>query len=290
MKSRLAPTPSGFLHMGNLYAFALTWLTVRRQHGKILLRIDDIDNERNKPEYLENIFEWLQLLGMNYDDGPKNAAAFSANWSQQNRLPLYAQLLQQLVATGKVYACNCSRKNISENSSNGLYHGACRHKNIPLETPDVNWRIHVEEAATISIEDKLLCVQQLHPAAIMGDFVIRRRNGLPSYQIASLADDIHFGINYIVRGEDLLASTAAQLYLAKLVGASSFLDAQFLHHPLLKNDVDEKLSKSAGSGKVWQEDLLSKDVQLVWTQIMHQLGITAPSENIRQISDLLSLF
>jgi glutamyl-tRNA synthetase len=288
MKSRLAPTPSGFLHIGNLYAFVLTWLMVRTQQGKLLLRIDDIDNERSRPEYLENIFEWLALLGISYDEGPTSSTDFINKWSQQLRLPLYGQLLKQLVATGKVYACNCSRKAIAGNSNNGLYNGACRHKKIPLDQADVNWRIWVDEKAIIQFEDKFLGAQQLQLAALMGDFVIRRRNGLPSYQIASLADDINFGINYIVRGEDLLASTAAQLYLAKLVGEKDFLAVQFAHHPLLKNEAGEKLSKTAGSGVVLQDRLQSGDLPLVWNRIIQQLGKALPAKGINNVSDLLS--
>jgi glutamyl-tRNA synthetase len=289
IKSRLAPTPSGFLHIGNLYAFVLTWLAVRQQQGKLLLRIDDIDNERSRPEYLENIFAWLDLLGLTYNEGPKSVAEFSQQWSQQTRLPLYEKLLQQLVATGKVYACNCSRKLITKNNGNGLYQGTCRHKNISLSQPGVNWRIQVDEDAVITFEDEMLGMQKLQPAALMGDFVIRRRNGLPSYQIASLADDIHFGINFIVRGEDLLASTAAQLYLAKLVHATDFLTAHFTHHPLLKNDAGEKLSKTAGSALVTHTSLQSKDVQSVWQQIVQQLGKAMPAKGISQVSDLLFL-
>lgn len=286
IKSRLAPTPSGFLHIGNLYSFAYTWLLVRRQQGQLLLRIDDIDNERSRPEYLENIFEWLELLGINYEEGPKTSAEFSATWSQQWRLPLYAQLLQQLIATGKVYACNCSRKTISENSHDGLYHGACRHKKIPLDTPDVNWRIQVDEVATISIEDKLLGLQQLKPATLMGDFVIRRRNGLPSYQIASLADDIHFGINCIVRGEDLLASTVAQLYLAKLVGANNFFAAHFFHHPLQFDASGVKLSKSTGKTGLPATPTTAHQQQVI-SQLIELLGISMPHKQIHSLSELL---
>lgn len=286
IKSRLAPTPSGFLHIGNLYSFAFTWLLVRRQQGQLLLRIDDIDNERSRPEYLENIFTWLQLLGITYEEGPTNAAEFSAIWSQQNRLSLYRKMLQQLVATGKVYACNCSRKNILADSKNGLYHGACRQKNIPLETPEVNWRIQVDEDVNISFEDNLLGMQQLQPAALMGDFVIRRRNGLPSYQIASLADDEHFGINCIVRGEDLLASTAAQLYLAKLVGVSSFLDTQFFHHPLQLDASGNKLSKSAGKTALPVKPTSTNVQEVIW-QLEKMLVKASSYKAINTITDLL---
>ncbi len=228
------------------------------------------------------------MLGLTYDAGPKSVAEFSQQWSQQTRLPLYEKLIQQLVDTGKVYACNCSRKLITKNTGNGLYQGTCRHKNISLNQPGVNWRIQVDDEAVIAFDDELLGTQLLQPAALMGDFVIRRRNGLPSYQIASLADDIHFGINFIVRGEDLLASTAAQLYLAKLIHATDFLTAQFTHHPLLKSDAGEKLSKTAGSGIVTHTILQSKDMQSVWQQIVQQLGKALPAKGISQVSDLLS--
>lgn len=285
-RSRIAPTPSGYLHLGNLYAFVKTWLQVKQQHGHLLLRIDDIDNERARPEYLQDIFEWLQALGLTYDEGPLHAADFTHHWSQQLRLPLYNQTLEQLVATGKVYACQCSRKKIAAMSKDGLYHGECRQKQIPLDAKDVVWRLRTNEAEVIQWTDEMLgaCTFSLHQ--LMGDFVIRRKNGWPSYQVASLTDDIHFNINYIVRGEDLLASTAAQLYMAQLLNADSFMQARFCHHPLLLNEQGEKLSKSAGN-KIIETTGAAKNPTAVLEAIGKLLWRSSPLPSFSNCNDLL---
>jgi len=277
VRSRIAPTPSGYLHIGNLCSFVRTWLAVRQKQGKLLLRIDDIDNERFRPEYLQNIFEWLQPLGLTCDEGPADSTDFTLHWSQQIRLPLYNQTLERLVATGKVYACNCSRKKIAAQSRDGWYSGECRHKQIPLDAKEVVWRLQTEEGALVNWRDEALGPCNLSPYRLMGDFVIRRRNGLPSYQVASLADDIHFRINYNARGEDLVASTAAQLYMANLLHESSFTQTRFCHHPLLKNEQGEKLSKSAGH-KIMDTGGDVKDVSAVLGTIAKLLwpGVSSP--------------
>lgn len=277
LRSRIAPTPSGFLHIGNLFGFVKTWLTVKQQHGQLLLRIDDIDNERSRPEYLQNIFEWLQALGLTCDEGPADSTDFTLHWSQQLRLPLYNQTLERLVATGKVYACNCSRKKTAANSSDGRYNDECRGKQIPLDAKDVVWRLQTEKDELLTWDDELMGPSAFSPHDLMGDFVIRRRNGLPSYQVASLTDDIHYSINYIVRGEDLLASTAAQLYMAKLLHENAFMQTRFCHHPLLKNEQGEKLSKSAGR-KIMDTKGEVKDVPAVLGTIAQLLwpGVSLP--------------
>lgn len=277
LRSRIAPTPSGYLHIGNLYAFVKTWLTIKQRQGQLLLRIDDIDNERARPEYLQDIFDWLQALGLTCDEGPADAADFHQHWSQQLRLPLYNKTLEQLLATGKVYACNCSRKKIAAQSTDGRYNGECRHKQIPLDAKEVVWRLQTDEGQLVNWTDEALGPCTYSPYRLMGDFVIRRRNGLPSYQVASLTDDVHFRINYIVRGEDLLASTAAQLYMAKLLHADRFMQARFCHHSLLKNEQDEKLSKSAGH-KIIGSGGAAKNIPAVLNTIASLLwpGVSLP--------------
>lgn len=286
MKSRIAPTPSGFLHAGNLCSFIRTWLSVRRAGGSLLLRIDDIDNERSRPEYLEDIFHWLQLMGLDYDEGPRSAEDFKAHWSQMLRLPLYERLLDQLAATGQVYACTCSRKHIAQHSPNGLYHGECRTKQLPLNAPDAVWRLQVPATAQVQWQDEIMGACSLQPAALMGDFVIRRRNGLPAYQVASLADDLHFGINYIVRGQDLLASTSAQLYMAQLTGAKAFQETQFCHHLLIMDEAGHKLSKSAGHGAI-QSSQDDRNPTAMWTLLQHICDTVPAGSAIQTARDLL---
>jgi len=241
--TRIAPTPSGYLHGGNALNFLITQKLAEKEGAGILLRIDDIDGERLRAEYLDDVFRVLRVLGINWDMGPNDSDDFEQNWSQRHRLPLYEALLQKLVATGAVYACGCSRKDLSGHNWGDEDH-SCRQGHLPLDTPDVAWRLRIPQDQMIRFKDGLMSEVTVNLFELIPDPVIRRRDGIPAYQIASLADDVHFGLGLIVRGEDLLASTALQLHMAQLAGALSFLKVRFYHHPLIKGEDGHKLSKS----------------------------------------------
>jgi glutamyl/glutaminyl-tRNA synthetase len=225
---RLAPTPSGFLHIGNAVNFLLNFQASRREHeGKLLLRIDDLDAARKKPEYIEDIFESLEWLGIEWDLGPKNAKDFEENWSQYRRMDLYEEILKNLRANGLLYACQKSRREIEDLGMD--YLPKLRNQGLSLDAKGVAWRIKTAD------DFPLL------------DFVVRRKDGIPAYQVASVADDVHFGITHIIRGQDLEASTKAQLCLAEMLGLKSFLSIKFEHHRLILDENGLKLSKSKGS-------------------------------------------
>lgn len=234
-RTRIAPTPSGYLHLGNVFSFAVTAALAERSGAQILLRIDDLDRERVRQEYVEDIFETLVYLGLPWHEGPKDYHDYEATYSQQHRMGLYQAALQQLRDSGLVFACDCSRTTLLRHHPEGSYTGACRHRGLPLDHLGYNWRIDTSAAG-------------LPPS--MGDFVVRKKDGFPAYQLTSLADDMHFGVDLIVRGEDLWSSTQAQRYLAEVLGYRSFLGAMFRHHILLKTDANEKLAKSAGAMSV----------------------------------------
>lgn len=211
----------------------------------MLLRIDDLDAPRIRPEYVQDVFETLDWLGIDWDIGPAGPDALETQWSQHQRLPMYHELLGKLHEQGHLFACDCSRKDLAD--SGGLYPGTCLHKGLPLDTPDVAWRVKVMGNEQIQFTDGWQGPTLYKLGQDMGSFVVRRRDGIPAYQIASLADDVHFGVNAVARGMDLLPSTAAQLYLAQLLGIHSFTQTQFYHHPLILDEAGQKLSKSAGS-------------------------------------------
>ncbi len=249
IRTRIAPTPSGYLHMGNLFSFVLTWLIAKKENGTVRLRIDDLDADRMRREFLEDIFETLDWIGLQPDEGPSGLEDFLKNYAQQKRLPLYQSLIEKLVNTGKVYACTCSRKQILAINPEGIYPGTCLKKNMTIDHENAALRIHIkEEESWISIPgfEPNSPTIKVNLQKDMGDFVIRKKDGLPAYQITSLADDLRDGINVIVRGEDLLTSTAAQIFMAKTLGENPFSAVRFLHHPLIKNENSGKLSKSAG--------------------------------------------
>lgn len=254
LKTRLAPTPSGFLHQGNGLSFLLTWLSARARGGQVLLRIDDLDKGRRRPEYIQDIFETIDWLRISYDEGPAGPDDFYARWSQHLRLEDYQAALQDLRARNLLYACSCTRSQIRALSADGSYPLTCRHRNLPFDRDRTAWRINVPAGQKISVPDRSGSLT-VDLSQAMGDFVVRQKNGLPAYQIASLADDVRFGINYIVRGMDLLDSTAAQLYLADQLGLDSFLQATFYHHELVTDEQGQKLSKSEGATalKSWRE-------------------------------------
>ena len=248
--SRLAPTPSGFLHLGNCFNFLLTAAIVQQQNGILRLRIDDMDAARVRADYIADIFDTLHWLGITWQEGPADSTEQTDRFSQQLRLPRYREILQQLVDTGNVFACQCSRKDIQEGSQDGQYPGTCRTMNIPLDTPGCAWRLVTPTTSIVTFEDVLLGTVSMDVAVHNRDFIIRRRDGLPAYQVTSLADDIDFGINTIVRGQDLLNSTAAQLFLAKTLNQPFLSQGTFYHHPLVLDREQHKLSKSAASQSV----------------------------------------
>jgi glutamyl-tRNA synthetase len=244
--SRLAPTPSGYLHLGNAVNFVLTWLLVRRAHGTLHLRIDDLDRARLRPAYLENIFRTIAWLGLDYDHGPSGPDDFERHYSQQHHLTEYQQLLDQLRAVpGLLYACRCSRTDILRAAPHGLYAGTCRPQQVPFDTPETAWRAHVPKALRVQFPDLWQGSVTVPLAAELGDLVVRKKDGTAAYQIGSLVDDVRLDTNLIVRGLDLLPSTAAQLWLAaQLPTTRPFLSTQFVHHPLLPAAGGQKLSKS----------------------------------------------
>lgn len=250
-RTRIAPTPSGYLHLGNAWSFKLTAGLARRTGAKILLRIDDLDRERVEEPYVQDIFDTLHFLDIPWDEGPRDRADFERTWSQLRRMDLYRRSLEELRRQGVLFACACSRTQIARESAGGEYPGTCRDKGLSLDMPDVSWRVRTDIG-------KELTMQQLDAPVFKGpldrsvkDFVVRKKDGYPAYQLTSLVDDLHFGVDLIVRGRDLWSSTLAQLYLADLLpGGTAFTNAIFHHHALFTNADGSKLSKSAGAASI----------------------------------------
>lgn len=256
LRTRLAPTPSGLLHPGNGLSFIMAWAIARAYGGQILLRIDDLDKARTRPAYVEDIFRTLEWLGLDYDEGPQTVEGFFRHWSQHTRLGLYESRLQQLREEERLFACTCSRRQIRQVSEDGAYPGTCLHKHRDFEAPNTAWRVEAPaEGAAVAFWQWRAGRQKVSLAGIDA-FVVRQKNGYPAYQLASLVDDTHFGVNFVVRGADLWASTLAQHYLAQLLGLEAFQQTTFWHHGLIAGKDGEKLSKSKGAGslKAWRED------------------------------------
>ena len=235
MRTRIAPTPSGYLHLGNVFSFAITAAVAKQSGARTLLRIDDLDRARTRKAYVDDVFETLAYLGIPWDEGPMDEHAYAATYSQVHRMGLYQTALQQLRDRGLVFACDCSRARLRQAHPEGVYTGRCRHRTLPLDGRGYCWRIDTAGAAL---------------PANMRDFIVRKKDGMPAYQLASLVDDNYFGVDLVVRGQDLQDSTAAQRFLAGVLGYRQFEEATFIHHTLLRAGGGEKLSKSAGATSV----------------------------------------
>ena len=246
IKSRIAPTPSGYLHMGNAFNFLLTTLLVDFMKGHLHLRIDDYDTSRIKRKAVEDIFVQLEWLGIEYDSGPSGPDELFSKYSQQLRKDYYFYAIEALRKNKHIFACECSRSEIRQFPSKRTCPGKCRQKYISFKKNNISWRVHVPNETFIKYKTFMKSTEKIKVDESIGDFVIKRRDGLPAYQIVSLIDDLEHGINLVVRGQDLLASTGAQLFLAKCLQGKSFLDSQFVHHKLLINNSGEKLSKKFG--------------------------------------------
>lgn len=228
--SRLAPTPSGYLHLGNAFNFLLTWLWTRHLRGTLWLRIDDHDRARSRPEFIADIFETLDWLGLDWDRGPRDQVEFQQSFSQGDRYQEYFRLLDQL-PSARNFACGCSRKEIHAASPDGRYPGTCRKAGRDFEPGRTSLRF--------------LTGPDLAETPLR-DFILWRRDNQPAYQLVSVAEDIKMETNLIIRGEDLYWSSRAQLALSQALEVNSFRQARFYHHPLVKNE-QGKLSKSLGS-------------------------------------------
>ena len=237
---RFAPSPTGPLHFGSLVAAVASWLDARSQGGRWLLRIEDLDKPREQPGAADDILQTLERLGLCWDGAPV---------FQSRRGERYAAALARLQA--HCYPCACTRREIADSSlglaSDGaqIYPGTCRGGIPPGKTPRA-LRIRVP-AVAIEFDDRVQGPQRQALEAEVGDFVLRRADGLVSYQLAVVVDDAEEGVTDVVRGADLLDSTARQIHLQRLLGCRT---PRYLHVPVALNAAGEKLSKQTGAAPV----------------------------------------
>ena len=333
--SRIAPTPSGFLHAGNVYNFLLTYLFTRAFDGILYLRIDDYDLPRYRRQYVENIFRVLDMLGIDFDGGPSGVGEFESKFSSKFRLGAYQNALKTLEQKGVCYACECSHS-MKSSFKNGIYTGVCADKNLKFKKDETAMRLRVLDGAEICIGQNLInfdalgCgfgggkpgdkkfnlnavenpeerilnstnsdglnltdeaafetekfaqTQSVNLSQILGDFVVWKKDDTPAYNLASLVDDEMLGVNLLVRGEDLLACSAAQKYAAQILGYD-FAGANFIHHGLLAHG-GKKLSKSSRAPAVSVAD----GAKIHYQFAALKLGLNA--SKCDALSNLLEMF
>lgn len=236
---RFAPSPTGALHFGSLVAAVASFVDAKAHKGKWLVRIEDIDPPRVVPGAADEILHSLAAHHLTHD----GTVLF-----QQDRLENYQSTLNRLIAKGLVYPCTCSRQTLKR--LHGIYKGHClRHppqKNRPhaLRVRTAPTHLSPETGLPlqphISFNDIFYGLQQQDIDKEVGDFILKRKDGLFAYQLAVVVDDIHQGITHVIRGSDLLSSTARQLFLFGLLGAAA---PEYGHIPLVRNDAGQKLSK-----------------------------------------------
>jgi glutamyl-Q tRNA(Asp) synthetase len=243
-RTRFAPAPTGWLHLGHVLNARWVWETARPLEGEVLLRIEDHDRERSRPEFEAGILDDLDWLGFEPDIFPTRAfRGGPCEGRQSDREGVYREAFASLRAQGLVYACECTRKEIAAAGGEGdelQYPGTCRDKGLPIDE-GLGWRVRIDPGVE-RFDDARLGPQAQAPAEQCGDLLVRDRRGNWTYQFCVTVDDWRQGIDLVIRGTDLLASTGRQIRLARLLGRAE--PPVFLHHPLIMKAPGQKLSKS----------------------------------------------
>lgn len=243
-RGRLAPSPTGYLHLGHARTFWLAGQRARAANGTLLLRNDDLDRARCRPEYVAAMQEDLRWLGLSWD-GPMI--------SQSERLPLYRSALEELHARGRIFPCSRSRRDVLEaagaphedDDDEPVYPKSFRPaSDAPLppltERIGVNWRFRIPDDVEIRFRDERCGEQRAIAGKDFGDFLVWRKDDTPSYQLATVVDEIDLGITEVVRGADLIKSTFRQLLLFEALGQTP---PRFCHAPLMLDEKGTRLAK-----------------------------------------------
>ena len=265
-RGRLAPSPTGLLHLGHARTFWVAQERARANGGTLILRNEDIDSTRFKLEFVPQMIEDLRWFGFEWQEGPDCDGAFGP-YSQSERRPFYAAALEKLRAGGFVYPCTCSRKDIRDAASapnagddeGPIYPGTCRGKSgewrvtsgvnaVPVASSPAtrhpsrpaNWRFRVPDGETVSFVDGNFGAQQFVAGKDFGDFVVWRGDDVPAYQLACVVDDAAMQITEVVRGADLLMSTARQILLYRALGLPP---PAFYHCALMLDEKGKRLAK-----------------------------------------------
>ena len=247
-RGRLAPSPTGYLHLGHARTFWTAQERARTNDGILVLRNEDMDAQRFRLEFVAAMIEDLRWFGFEWAEGPDCGGPF-APYNQSERLPFYRAALEKLLAGGFIYPCTCSRKDIANaaraphaaDDDETIYPGTCRsNRQSEIVERKFSWRFRVPDGETVSFTDGHFGPQQFVAGKDFGDFIVWRHDDVPSYQLAVVVDDAAMQITEVVRGADLLKSTARQLLLYRALGLTP---PAFHHCPLMTDDAGVRLAK-----------------------------------------------
>jgi glutamyl-tRNA synthetase len=248
-RGRLAPSPTGLLHVGHACTFSIAAQRARDHQGTLILRNEDLDPQRSRPEFARAMIEDLHWLGLRWTEGP-DCGGPHGPYAQSERRAHYLAAWRRLRDTGFIYPCTCSRKDLAHAASapndsddEPIYPGRCRHRTDAAQFPGpagVNWRFRVPDAAEITFTDLNLGPQRYVAGQDFGDFLVWRRDDVPAYQLAVVVDDQSMHITEVVRGADLLKSTVRQLLLIRALAYST---PDYFHCNLVRDPSGVRLAK-----------------------------------------------
>lgn len=262
-RGRIAPSPTGFLHLGHAMTFWRAQERAELQGGKLVLRLEDLDPARCRPEFRDAIIEDLRWFGLRWDEGPDLGGPF-APYVQSTRLETYRDRWKELLDGGFIYSCECSRQDVwqsagapNHENEEPVYPGTCRPvvaavsaasqvspPTLPPRQQNVHWRFRVPEGEQMSFVDLRLGEQRAIAGEDFGDFIVWRKDDVPAYQLAVVVDDAAMEITEVVRGADLLLSTFRQLLLYRALGLNA---PRFYHTDLITDSSGRRLAKRYAS-------------------------------------------
>jgi glutamyl-tRNA synthetase len=274
-RGRLAPSPTGLLHLGHARTFWTAYERARDVSGTLILRNEDLDAQRARADYAAAMLKDLRWLGIEWQEGPDAGGSFGP-YRQSERYALYRAAWERLRAGGWIYPCTCSRREVAaavsapheDEDDEPVYSGRCRPAAGAVAEADrpagVNWRFRISDGETITFEDSGTGKRSYVAGQDFGDFVIWRRDNVPTYQLACVVDDSAMRITEVVRGADLLKSTARQIPLYRALGLAPPL---WHHCPLLRDAAGQRLAKRTDAlslSALRERGLTPADVRSMW--------------------------
>jgi len=283
IRTRFAPSPTGYLHIGGARTALFSWLYARKHGGKFVLRIEDTDRERSSEASVNAILEGMTWLGLEYDEGP---------FYQTQRLDRYKEVIEQLMAEGKAYRCYCSRERLDQLRTDQMqqkikprYDGLCRAVEVPGDDAPYVIRFRNPDDGAVEVED-LIKGRVVFQNDELDDLILQRSDGSPTYNLTVVVDDMDMNIDYVIRGDDHLNNTPRQINILKALGKSPPV---YAHVPMILGEDGKRLSKRHGAVSVMQyrEDGFLPEALLNY---LVRLGWSHGDQEVFSIDEMINLF